>query len=768
MTFQLFDFQSQAAAQLAEAADQWINIYATEGILSRGKTPVPFFGHLKAVTGAGKTPILAKISGELPPSLILWTSVSSAVVDQTYRNLQKKYRYLLPSTTQIIRERPSKSEWEEVLEAETGLTIWVTTVGSWNEAEAADAGGSKTARLNMHRPQPDWGGAESPWEQLRTKLKRGIWVVYDESHNQTPVQLDQLARLKPIGMLMASATPPEGGIYTSWAEMVAEEGGNYRDAWDKGKVQVSTKDVVDAQLLKHTIDVENFDSDPEALLDAAVALQRELTERADLVGAPITPKALYVVEKSNPSKGEIISRPVAIWEYLCDAGVDPSEIAIYTQTKTVPDEAEKITSLDQLEARHAHIICNRALQEGWDDPEAYIEYFDDESNSFVRIRQIIGRALRQPDATHFEDDALNTATLFVRVPNQRFDGIVTGIKEEMALYATDESDPYGSSAVRVRTKADPLPDVSLKEEWVGALTLPNYQLGQADLEDEIKKVKAMSKQIWDEDDLLAPGLRRTHVISLRGEDDQTRYEMIAANTRRRNGDFLRRRIQARSRHCVHLLDPKLFSGPAYDQRSCTGSTAQTMLGERANAIAERYETTVELVEVEIEGEETWTLGPHQPSRAEYVSFNNAAHSRYSRSGFNKDELEFARAIDSLAAGVWTRNPARGSGYGIELPIKTGSSTAFYPDFLWWIEGHCFAIDTTGAHMLEDKVRSKLLSIPKPQIVLMTRGRIARDWSGIEDSGGWTIARALSGRSPTPSYASTLKNALEQLTKLVPS
>jgi type III restriction enzyme len=767
VAFQLFDFQTQAAAQLSEAADEWVNVYATEGVLSRGKTPVPFFGHLKAVTGAGKTPILAKVCGQMPPSLILWTSVSSAVVEQTYRNLQKKYRHLLPASTQIIRERPSKSEWEQVVDAAHGLTIWVTTVGSWNEAEAAEAGGSENARLNMHRPQPDWGGKDSPWQQL-TNLKRGVWVVYDESHNQTPVQLDQLARLKPIGMLMASATPPEGGLYASWAEMVEEEGGAYKAAWDKGKVHVATKDVVEAQLLKHTIDVENFDSDPESLLDASVALQADLKKRAGAINAPISPKALYIVEKSNPARGETISRPVAIWEYLREAGVDAGEIAIYTQTKTVPDEAEKISSLNQLEARHTHIICNRALQEGWDDPETYIEYFDDESNSFVRIRQIIGRVLRQPDATHFSDHALNTATLFVRVPNQRFDEIVAGIKEEMSLYATDESDPYGSSAIRVRTKNAPLPDIAVKAQWQGRLTLPNYQLGQADLDEEIKKIKAMANQVWDQEALLAPGLRRTHSISLRGEDDQTRYEIIASNTRRRNGDFLRRRIQARSRHCVHLLDPKLFSGEAYDQRSCTGSTAQTILGERANAIAERFESTVELVQVEITGEETWTLGAHQPSVAEYVSFNHAAHPRYSRAGFNKDELEFAQALDSLGAGIWGRNPSRGAGYGIELPVKVGSSNTFYPDFLWWLGDFCYAIDTTGAHILEDKVRGKLLSIDQPQIVLLTRGRVSKDWSGLESNDGWTIARPLAGRAPTPSYAGSLKDALEQLLKAAPT
>jgi type III restriction enzyme len=161
VSFQLFPFQEEAAAQLAEAADEWVQAYAETGVRKLGLTPIPFLGHLKAVTGAGKTPIVATVVGGLENALVLWTSVSAAVVEQTYRNLLGRYRPLLPAGTQVIRERPSKSEWESLIEEKAGLTIWVTTVGSWNEAEAAGAGGKESARLNMHRPQKDWGGDKS-------------------------------------------------------------------------------------------------------------------------------------------------------------------------------------------------------------------------------------------------------------------------------------------------------------------------------------------------------------------------------------------------------------------------------------------------------------------------------------------------------------------------------------------------------------------------------------------------------------------------------
>lgn len=757
----LFEFQEIAANQIAEAAAEWVQYYAEDGALYFGKTPIPFIGHLKAVTGAGKTPILAKIVSDLTPAIVLWTSKSSAVADQTYRNLNGKYAHLLPAGTRVVRERPSKAEWEELIESTTGLTIWVTTVGSWNEAEFADSEGSESARLNMHRIHKDWGGDRSPWDQLRSLPQRPLWVVYDESHNQTTTQLEQLIGLRPVGFLLASATPPSGGLFDRFAEVVDGDD-RAREIAVRGRHKVETKDVVENELLKHTIMVENYDSDPDQLLDAAVGLHKELSEAALAEGATITPKALYIVERSNPRKDEIISRPVAIWEHLRARGVPAEEIAIYTQTKVVPDEAIRVSSLSELQPHHTHIICNRALQEGWDDPEAYIEYFDDESNSYVRIAQVIGRALRQPGAHHYVDDRLNTSTLLVRVPNQTFEGIVNGLKDELALYAVDETNPSASPSIRLKTRKDALPDVPLKADLPDDVWLPQYVLGEAQLEDEKKKVQAMSRQPFAPEDLLAKGRKSIQKISLRGEEDSTRYEQIAASMRRKNGEYLRRRVQLRARHCAHLLEPELFTGPAFQQWACSGSTAQAMLSERANAIAEAFEATVELVPNEIHGEERWTPSAHSPTVDKFHSFNNAVHARYAQNQFNSEELEFAKALDSLNRGIWMRNPTRGDGYGVLLPIKVGSSNTFYPDFLWWVDGECFAIDPTGKHILEEKVRGKLLTIDRPKIALLTKGKVSNDFHQISDTDGYTLVRPRKSRAAAPEYVNSLVEALERL------
>ena len=70
----------------------------------------------------------------------------------------------------------------------------------------------------------------------------------------------------------------------------------------------------------------------------------------------------------------------------------------------------------------------------------------------------------------------------MRVPGKAFDAIIEGLKRELALYATDDSDPYGSTPIRIKTKKQPLPEVPVKRGLAKKLLLPNYQLGEADLD----------------------------------------------------------------------------------------------------------------------------------------------------------------------------------------------------------------------------------------------------------------------------------------------
>lgn len=396
---ELLDFQQTAADKLVAAA---LN-YFVSGPDKIGGRAVPFVGQLKAVTGAGKTPILANTVGRMQRAVVLWTTKFGSVVDQTVLNLAVggKYHHLLGSGVEVIKFRaiPSPDEWHRILDKEDGLTILVSTVAAWNTTEKDD-------RLNVHRVSSDWGDT-SRWDQLTYNRKRPLWIVYDEAHNTTTEQVELLDELAPAGFFVASASPIGGKLQFYLTPLP--------DAVRKERiVPVSTKAVVDAQLLKSTISLSDYHSSTDEMLAATVAKRQALEEKFEGVGSNIVPKAIYVVEASNTADKTTDPRPIAIWKTLVnDLGIDPTTIAICTNTKNLPHGAVRVERLEQLSENYVHIIFNKKLQEGWDDPTVYACYFDGKTDSGTRIQQVLGRAMRQPNARHLEDEDLNTAYFFI-------------------------------------------------------------------------------------------------------------------------------------------------------------------------------------------------------------------------------------------------------------------------------------------------------------------------------------------------------------------
>ncbi|GAP61377.1 type III restriction enzyme, res subunit [Arthrobacter sp. Hiyo1] len=759
--FALFEFQEIAAEKLRAAALNWVSHSIAHGVPRYGSQAIPFVGQLRAVTGSGKTPMLADVISGLGDGVVIWTSKSAAVVEQTYRNLRGRYRSLLPAqNVRIMREIPSQADWQHFLTASKGLTIWVLTTAAWNEAEAANAGGDINARLSLHRPQPDWSGSTSPWELMRTELQRPLWIVSDESHNQSSTQLEILANLGPIGFFLASATPVQNELFGKWQEALTSDP-NWASLVKAGTVPVRTKDVVSSELLKTTIELFDNNSGFEEDLDSVLETMAQLDQALLAENASVTPKAIYVVEKSNPPRGSTEeARPVAIWNYLRSKGVDADHIAIYTNTKDVPEDAEKISSLSQLQDRHRHIIFNQALQEGWDDPEAYVAYFDGKTNSFVRIRQIIGRILRQPDARSFATERLNTATVYINAPTDTFEQVLADLKKELRLYAP-ENEP-GAVPIRVKTKKDPLPGIPPKTE-VENLTLPKWSLKAPNMNAAQAKLRSRGASPWAQEFLDAPGKGQMSVVSLASEGT-TKNTLIdvVRSARTRNGVFLRRRLLARNRPCLNAIHPDAIVGAGYEQESCQASLCQEELETLINEIAANFEDRVEY-QLDPDPEKmTWTIGENRPRSSELLDFANAAHPRYSAADFsNPDELLFARALDATGEGVWMRNPGSGElGYSIPLPIKVGDSSRFYPDFLWWVGGTTWAIDTTGAHLMNDKIRGKLIGLDQPRISLVIRGKWDIDRGTKIDPNGWTSVIARNALAPIVNHSEDLPAILE--------
>lgn len=724
MTLTLLDFQQEAAERIVAST----LAYFTAGQDRLSGRAVPYVGQLKAVTGAGKTPILATAVGKLSPAIVLWTTKFGSVVDQTFANLRPggKYHHLLGNGfVEIIKfsDLSSSTEWRRILDRTDGLTILISTVAAWNSSEKDD-------RLNVHRVNQDWGNM-SRWDQLRTERKRPLHVVYDEAHNTTSEQIELLDDLDPTGFYVASASQIKGKLQR-YLTMLDD---TQRDA---RIVRVSTRKVVEAQLLKSRIIVSDYDSSAETMLVDVVQQRAELERRLVQLGSSITPKSIYVVESSDTSVPGSEPRPVAIWRTLVnECGVPSSAIAICTNTRNLPQGAERVATIDQLSDQYTHIIFNKKLQEGWDDPSVYLCYFDGKTDSATRIQQVIGRALRQPGAQHFQDEELNSATFYVQCPTDTVERIIDQLKEELRIYK-DEGTPEDFEPFQVKPRKLQPPPVPIKAEWEGKLTVPKLQ-PELPAGNVLRPIIERGTHDFGPDDLAAPGKALINVVSVRTGETTAQVRDLLEDMKVRCGAYVRNQIRVLSKHCYNALPREAFTNPKLDRLACYGSPALTHYGELASKVVAAFEGHVELGILADPDENTYVVGAYQPSGVVQKEFSYAAHPYYDAGAFNDPELKMARALDQFPEYVWARNK-QNVDYGIPLPIKSESSSTFYPDFLWWVKQTVWAIDPTGKFILNEKIRTKLLMLPEPlKIALVTQGKHDGSWRKTTDD-GWTLVR----------------------------
>jgi type III restriction enzyme len=735
---ELLDFQQDAVNKLFESTLAYFGRDGGDVVSGR---KIPFVGQLKAVTGAGKTPILANIFSRLRPSVVLWTTKFGSVVDQTASNLSTggKYNHLLGSTpVQVIKfsEIPSSTAWRRILEQTDGLTILVSTVAAWNSTE-------RDERLNVHRIHPDWGD-KSRWDQLTTDRKRPLWVVYDEAHNTTTEQVELLDDLAPSGFFIASASPVHGKLQ-QYLSLLSE--GDRK----KRIVSVRTRDVVNAQLLKSIISVADYDSPTEEMIGDVVGRRKELGKRLEGIGADVVPKAIYVVETSE-------TRPAEIWRILTTQfKVSSAEIAVCTNTKELPRGAIRVKTIEELSEKCTHIIFNKRFQEGWDDPAVYVCYFDGKTDSATRIQQVIGRALRQPDGRHLPDEDLNTAYFFVNCPSEALESIVDELKEDLRIYK-DDDEPDDWEPFQFKEERKALPKIPLRKEVDGKLKLARLQLEIPSLEVLSKLLKKRSMSLNDED-RAAAGRALIRIVSVRTGDVEQHTIDLLENMRIACGVFLQEQIRMLSKNCLNAMDPALFTTDKLNQTACYKSIALEHYRKVAMEIVAAYENHVQLTQLADAEHHHYVVGPYQPSGRVKKTFTNSGHSYYDTKAFNNDELDFAKALDKYKHR-WVRNKER-VGYGIPLPIKSGSSSQFFPDFLWWVKKTAWALDTTGKFILDEKIRTKLLHVPDPlRIGLVVRGHLDDSYKQVDDN-GWTILRFRAG-NPAPECFDDLDDLLKQL------
>ncbi|MCF8839703.1 DEAD/DEAH box helicase family protein [Xanthomonas campestris pv. campestris] len=794
MQIELKPFQVRAAQQIADryaffAGHSYRPTY-------KGKLPRPFYQALSAITGAGKTPVLAeavtlmRMYMEVEP-IVFWMSKAKSVVQQTYTNFSGGGKYAeIVDDFRVIRA--GQLEPNLIADGSSPLIVLATT-GLFNNKEQADGA------LNIYKKDQDLFGNQSPWDRLIARdaggVRRPLIIVYDEGHNLSEQQTHILAELEPEAYLLASATLKLPANFAkmvlapqeSWVEEASEDASSVqrfaqlRAVDEKGApdanafaiTSVDSNAVIKGELIKTSIQFDGTTAPMERCLDDLYGRLQLIEQEIHARTLGFRPKAIYVCKTNITDDGDKDDHtkpfehrnapPIRIWRYLVEQKkVDPAKVAIYADLKFSEGNKPEAVNLfsrgesdfDEFQAGDfQHIIFNQGLQEGWDDPACYLGYIDKSMGSQIKVEQIIGRVLRQYDAKHYDSPLLNSAHFFLRVDKKNvftesIEAVRAKLQESGAAIeivhtygggdgGSEDLKPKGDvSVVLHQVHAD-------ADDAMGAIAqlvtkFPTFKEGEVDTQGD-----AHSKtETVDISDL---GKESGHDWTASGHANRVRLRWLVSNA-----------IRGRSRAALAVVDLKASK---FDVRVEAGSNAAAAADSLAREVVSAYYQLTSLV---YESELEFTFSTIRiPKKAQ--AFDNGLYARYA--GLNKFETPFAAALDK-AGFTWHRNPSNG---GFRIPLLSeGDSASFSPDFLVWKGKLVFCLDTKGAHLLTDAVARKLFDIQDEGTTKILTRFISEGKQttigGKAIKSGYTVWKMKNG-SPTPIHVLNLDQAVKECLKL---
>ncbi|HPQ03345.1 MAG TPA: DEAD/DEAH box helicase family protein [Bacillota bacterium] len=788
--FDLKVFQSEAASLIAARYAFFANHPDRP---RKGNKPRPFFQALSALTGAGKTPILAQAVALMRSHfgcepIVFWMSKAKSVVAQTYTNFSAGGKY--SSILEDFRVINVPQLTPQCIEDGSTPLIIMATTGLFNNKEQAEGA------LNIYKKDADLFGNESPWDRLIVRKvggqRRPLLVVYDEGHNLSEQQTEILAELEPDAYLLASATLrlPENfhkGVIrhiTGWVEEIedSEMLAKLQALDEQGKADpqrfvttsIRSDKVVEAQLVKRAVQFDGTTAPMETCLDDLLSRMQLIGEEISIRGLRFKPKAIYVCKTNIADDGERDDHtqpfhhrkapPIRIWRYLVEQkGIDPRDIAIYANLafdgSNKPEEVNLFSKgendFDEFTAGdYQHIIFNLSLQEGWDDPACYLAYIDKSMGSTVQVEQIIGRVLRQYGAEHYDTPVLNSAHFFLRVDNERvFTEAINGVKAKLQA----EGAPI-DIVNYFRGGKGGTDDLAPKED--AEVTLHTIYVDSEEARERIAELVAMFPAYTDgSPDTLGQAHRTTHVIDMTEpgkEGGAGEWKEDGHTNPVRLRWLINTAVKSRSNRALTVVD---LMDSKFDVRVQVQSAADQYAQKLAAEIVEAYYQFSDLV---YETLKPFVFGALRVPKSA-PAFTNGLYERYA--GFNKFELAFAEELDKTG-NIWHRNPSSG---GFHIPLLSeGDTASFFPDFLVWRGKNIYCLDTKGGHLLGEAVTRKLFDIKdhdgkvRVMVRYISEGK-QTTLRGKAIRGGYTVWKMKSG-APTPVHVATLDKAVKECLK----
>lgn len=382
---------------------------------------------VKVPTAGGKTFIAvnalrsiydaAEYHGEKKPRFTVWLVPSTAILEQTLKNLQNPEHPYRQKLNVLFNGRVNVYEKDDVLlgrgfDADTvksGISIVIMTFDAFRTRNKE---GRLIYRENGYLASFDTKTTALP-ESDDTSLINVIRslepvVIVDESHNATSdLSLEMLSNLNAKFILDLTATPRRNSNIISY---------------------VSSLSLKKENMVKLPVNASN-QANKEDVLISAVTFQHYLEK----------------VAKQAFENGEPYVRPIVLFQAEAKTKEDNTTFEKVKQTLIeelqIPAEQIKIKTAEIDELKNVDlfspdcpvrfIITVNALKEGWDCSFAYILANLANKHSEIDVTQIVGRILRQPNAKLFSNPLLNMSYVFTA--SAQFRTVLGNIVEGLTL-----------------------------------------------------------------------------------------------------------------------------------------------------------------------------------------------------------------------------------------------------------------------------------------------------------------------------------------------
>lgn len=382
---------------------------------------------IKVPTAGGKTFIAVnalqaiysavEFHGETKPRFTVWLVPSSAILEQTIRDLRNPNHPYRQKLNVLFNGRVNVYEKDDVLlgrgfDADTVKSSISIVVMTFDAFRARNKEGRLIYRENGYLASFDTKATALP-DSDDTSLINVIRslepvVIVDESHNATSdLSLEMLTNLNAKFILDLTATPRKESNIISYVSSLALKKEN---------------------MVKLPVNASNQASKEDVMI-SAVTFQRHLEQ--------IAQKAV--------KNGEPYVRPIVLFQAESKVKDDNTTFEKVKNTLikelSIPAEQIKIKTADINELKNVDlfspdcpvrfVITVNALKEGWDCSFAYILANLANKHSEIDVTQIVGRILRQPNAKPFNNPLLNMSYVFTA--SAQFRNVLGNIVEGLTL-----------------------------------------------------------------------------------------------------------------------------------------------------------------------------------------------------------------------------------------------------------------------------------------------------------------------------------------------